>query len=63
MLQRPKVFHVRAEYEFAGASYSEDNVIDVHPMLHSTAEHDPVATELERLRKSLETVLAAKGAA
>jgi len=53
----PKVFRVRAEYSFSGRTYSEDNIIDVRPILHSSVAHDPVATELERLRKSLEGLL------
>ena len=59
----PKVFHVRAEYSFAGTGYTEDNIIDVRPMLHSTTSQDPEATELERLRKSLESLLKQRNSA
>jgi hypothetical protein len=50
----PKVFTVSAEYSFSGKQYAEQTTIDVRPMLHSTAVQDPVATEIERLRQSLE---------
>jgi hypothetical protein len=50
----PKVFSVRAEYSHAGATYIENTTVDVRPMLHSSVVQDPVATELERLRQSLE---------
>lgn len=50
----PRVFHVFADYRYGGRTYSEDNIIDTRPMLHSIAAHDPVATELEKLRMSLE---------
>jgi hypothetical protein len=50
----PRVFHVHADYKFAGREYAEDNIIDVRPMLHSSVAQDPVAAELERLRNSLE---------
>lgn len=50
----PKVFHVHAEYSHAGQSYSEDSIVDARPMLHSAVVQDPVATEVERLRQSME---------
>lgn len=50
----PKVFRIKAEYTFAGNSYSEDNAVDLRPMLHSSVVADPIATELERLRQSME---------
>jgi hypothetical protein len=59
----PKVFHVHAQYEFADRKYSEDNIIDVRPMLHSSVAQDPVAAELERLRKSLEDLFKQRGVA
>ena len=53
----PKVFSVRAEYRYAGHAYDENNTIDLQPMLHSAAIHDPVAEEIKRLRESLEKFL------
>ena len=53
----PKVFSVRAIYEFAGHHYDENNTIDFRPMLHSAAMQDPVAEELKRLRELLEKLL------
>jgi len=50
----PKVFGVKATYSFAGTEYEEDTTVDVRPMLHSSVAQDPVATELERLRQSIE---------
>lgn len=56
----PKVFHVNAEYGYAGSTYAEDTTIDVRPMLHSSVVQDPIATELERMRQSLEKLLKEK---
>lgn len=53
----PKVFKVSAKYTYAGSHYAEDTTIDVRPMLHSSVVQDPVATEIERLRQSLEKAL------
>ena len=53
----PKVFNVTAEYSFSGKQYTEKNTIDLRPLLHSSAEHDPVADEIKKLRESLEKVL------
>ncbi|WP_332747902.1 hypothetical protein [Hydrogenophaga sp.] len=50
----PRVFHVQAEYDYGGRTYSEDNIIDTRPMLHSSVVQHPVATEIDRLRQSLE---------
>jgi hypothetical protein len=56
----PKVFHVQASYAHAGRTYSEDNTIDMRPMLHSVTIHDPVADEIKNLRESLESLLKAR---
>ena len=56
----PKVFHVSADYCFAGESYMENNIIDLRPMLHSTIAQDAIATEVEKLRQTLEQLLKAR---
>lgn len=53
----PMVFTVTAEYSFGHKTYSERNVIDLRPLLHSSAEHDPVGDEVKKLRESLEKLL------
>lgn len=53
----PKVFCVRAKYSFSGRAYDENHVIDMRPMLHSSAIQDPFADELKKLRESLEGYL------
>lgn len=53
----PKVFSVKAEYKFGEQAYSENNVIDMNPMVHAMAVNDPVASELEKLRKELKETL------
>lgn len=53
----PKVFSVKAWYQYAGHIYEEVNTIDLRPMLHSAAIQDPIAEEVKRLRESLEKLL------
>ncbi len=53
----PKLFTITAEYSFGGKRYNERNTIDLRPLLHSSAEHDPIAEEVKKLRESLEKVL------
>lgn len=53
----PKVFSVSAEYSFAGKQYKERSTIDLRPLMNSSAEHDPVADEVKKLRESLEKLL------
>jgi hypothetical protein len=53
----PKVFSINAEYSFAGHTYKEQSIIDLRPLLHSTAIYDPIADEVKKLRESLEKVL------
>jgi hypothetical protein len=50
----PKVFGINSKYSFAGRNYDEETIVDVRPMLHSSVVQDPVATEIERLRESIE---------
>ena len=53
----PKVFSIHASYTFAGRTYSENNIIDLRPLMYSIVIHDPVAEEIEKLRQSLEKLL------
>ena len=53
----PKVFAVSANYGFASKHYSEQHTIDLRPLLHTTAIHDPVADEIKALRESVEKVM------
>lgn len=53
----PKVFTVSADYRFAEKHYVEHHTIDLRPLLHTTAIHDPVADEIRALRETLEKVL------
>lgn len=53
----PKVFTVSADYMFAGKQYKEHSIIDLNPLLHSSAEHDPIGEEIKKLRESLEKAL------
>ncbi|MES3010771.1 MAG: hypothetical protein V4738_08310 [Pseudomonadota bacterium] len=53
----PKVFSITAEYSFAGRRYKEQNIIDLRPLMNSSAEHDPIAEEVKKFRESLEKVL------
>jgi hypothetical protein len=54
----PPRFNVHASYEHGIRSYSEDNIIDIRPMLNSSVYHDPVADEIKSLRESLEKLAA-----
>jgi hypothetical protein len=53
----PKVFAIRASYGFAGKTYSELSTIDLRPLRNSSVIQDPVADEVEKLRRSLEKLL------
>lgn len=53
----PRVFTVSAEYGSGLRSYAEEHTVDLRPLMHSTVVHDPVAEEVEKLRKSLEGLL------
>ncbi len=53
----PKIFQVQADYEFANKKYSENNIIDMHPLLRSSVMHDPISEELKHLRESLVSAL------
>lgn len=53
----PKVFSIDAEYTFGAKAYKERNTIDLRPLLGSSAEQDPIADELKKLRESLEKAL------
>lgn len=53
----PKLFSVQADYCGAARQYSEQQTIDLRPLLYTTAIHDPIADEIKSLRESLEKVL------
>jgi hypothetical protein len=53
----PRVFTVSAEYASGLRRYAEDHSVDLRPLVHSSVVHDPVAEEVEKLRKSLEGLL------
>lgn len=50
----PKLFSVQAEYQFGAKAYIEANIVDLRPLVHSSAIQDPVADEIKKLRESLE---------
>lgn len=51
----PKVFSIRASYRFGERQYVEENIIDLRPMLNTTAVQDPVAQEIKELREKVDT--------
>jgi hypothetical protein len=53
----PKLFSVQADYRFGAKAYSEANIVDLRPLMNSSAIQDPVADEIRKLRESLEKVL------
>lgn len=53
----PKLFAISAEYCSNERRFAEKSVLDLRPMLHTTAMYDPVAEEVKKLRESLEKVL------
>lgn len=56
----PKVFSVHADYGSGSKGYSELHTVDLRPLMHSSVVHDPVAEEIEKLRKSLESFLTSR---
>jgi hypothetical protein len=56
----PRVFNVHAEYMGGSRNYIDEHTVDLRPMMHSSVVHDPIAEEVEKLRKSLEKLLTAK---
>jgi hypothetical protein len=56
----PQVFSVHAEYDLGTKHYTDNNTVDLRPLVHSAVVFDPVAQELEKLRKALEGFVNAK---
>ena len=52
----PKLFHITAEYQYAGKSVSEKTTIDFRPYLSSDLPREPVAHELKEVKKALEKI-------
>lgn len=50
----PLAFDVIARYSFGGRVFEETTAIDLRPFANSDIPQDPIAEELERLRKSVE---------
>lgn len=50
----PKSFEITARYQFGDRSYIEANKIDLRPMAYAAVVHDPVATEIQKLREAIE---------
>ncbi len=53
----PLTFEIAARFEFGDKTYHERTPIDLHPFYGAGVQHDPVAHELEKLRKVLERKL------
>lgn len=51
----PSQFSITATYEFIGKQVSEVSRIDLRPYIGTEADRDPVAEELERIRKVMES--------
>lgn len=49
----PRVFCVKAEYNFGGESYSEESIIDSRPILQSGVIADPLVEELKKHNATL----------
>ena len=52
----PLTFNVTARYSFGGRSFEEQTAVDLRPFAFSDIPHDPVAEELEKLRKSVDGI-------
>ncbi len=50
----PKVFGVKAAYESGVSRFEESTTVDLRPFLNTDVPHDPIAEELERLRRSID---------
>lgn len=49
----PMVFTVNATYKFGAHSYTEDHVVDLHPMIQATAVPDPLVDQLKEVTKEI----------
>jgi hypothetical protein len=52
----PRIFSVRAAYTFSDRTVSESTTLDFGPYLNANIPRDSVVTELEKIRKSIETL-------
>jgi hypothetical protein len=50
----PRQFQIRAEYSWSDGSAQETSAVDLRPYFMTAIERDPVAGELEAIRKQLE---------
>jgi len=50
----PKLFSIKTSYRYGVRIYEEENIIDLRPLLHTTAVQDPVADEIKALREKLD---------
>jgi hypothetical protein len=52
----PHRFDVKATYKHNGTEIEEVTLIDLQPFQRAVVPHDPIADEIERLRKSVEKI-------
>lgn len=52
----PHTFEVAAEYDYGKNKYSEKNHVDLRPYIDASVQHHPVVEELERVRKSIDSL-------
>ena len=52
----PTEFTMQAMYESAGRRYTEATTVDLSPFRNSAVPHDPIAEEIEKLRKEAKTI-------
>jgi hypothetical protein len=53
----PETFLVSAEYAFGGRRYIEKHTVDVRPLIHTSVQHDPIATAIRDAAEKLAKVL------
>ena len=53
----PHRFTVKVTYQHNGTEFIESTTIDLQPFRLTTVPHDPIADEIEKLRKSVEKVI------
>jgi len=52
----PHTFEVSAEYEYGKLKYSEKTHVDLRPYMGTSVPHHPVVDELERVRRSIDSL-------
>jgi len=52
----PHVFSIQADYTFSGRTVSESTSLDFRPYLNANIPRDSVVSELEKIRKSIDTL-------